>query len=386
VRRLIAVAVGVALLAAGCTSTEEPEGPIEVQWREVTPPLPPGASGRVAVRDATFCAGRWWVVGAVYDGAQNTKPAAWTSLDGNTWTHVSFAPQTYWGERNILSSVACHDDRLAMIGAKSGGAHGNPRTSTWYQRPDGSMIEVIAGFSLYGGPEAVNVGRIASGDTGWMIVGNRVSGASVWVSPDATEFTLIDKDPQLGSDPGVDTAARDLSFTSGKWTVVGSGTIPGRLPRVPMAWESDDGKAWSRQAVPPGAEYEDMQRVVPYRDGLLSVGLRGEAYGVWHRASGAGWEPGETFGVQDPDRRAGPSVAGLTTAGDGLVATISDGSRYGLWASPDGRRWRSVTTPTRPTTGGEHTMTAVASARSVLLLADDAQVGKVWLVDTMPTG
>lgn len=270
-----------------------------------------------------------------------------------------------------------------MVGAKSGGAHGNPRTSTWYERPAGVMTEVVASFELYGGPRAVNVGRLASGDTGWLIVGNRVSGASVWVSPDATEFTLIDHDPQLASDPTVDTASRDGVFADGRWTVVGSGSVPGRVPRVPMSWVSDDGKVWTRQAITPGPEFEDLQRVVPYQGALLSVGLRGEAFGTWRRPAGADWRSGPTFGSLDRDRRASPFVSGLGIAGDGLVATVSDGTTYGLWASPDGQRWRSVTTPARPTTAGEHIMTAVGQASSVLLLADDGQAGRAWLVDSM---
>jgi hypothetical protein len=374
------------MVAAGCTSDEaEParDKAIEVAWREVTPPLPPGATGRVAVRDATFCAGEWYVVGAVYDSAGETKPAAWRSRDASSWTHVAFAPGSYWGERNILSSVACRDGRVAMVGAKSGGAHGNPRTSTWYAREDGTFVDVIAAFSLYGGPEAVNVGRLTSGPTGWLISGNRVSGAAVWLSADATDFTLIDSDPQLKSDPTVDTASRDAVFADGHWTVVGSGTVPGRIPRVPLSWTSNDGKTWQRQPVPQTPEFEDMQRVLPYKGELYAVGLRGNGFGAWQQKPGEQWRAGSAFGALDSAGRAAPFIGGLASAEPGLATTVSDGSMYGLWASADGQRWQSVTTPTRPTTAGEHTMTVAGSGRSLLLLADDGQAGRVWLVDAM---
>jgi hypothetical protein len=376
-----------ALLGAlvGCTEDQQPTvvKPIEVAWKEVTPPLPPGRSGRVAVRDATFCAGEWYVVGGTFDAAGESKPAAWRSRDASTWTDVAFQPGSFWAEQNILSSVACRDGRVAMVGAKSGGAHGNPRTSTWYARPDGVFVDVIAAFSLYGGPEAVNVGRLTSGPTGWLISGNRTSGAAVWISPDATDFTLIDSDPQLKSDPSVDTATRDAVFAGGHWTIVGSGSVPGRIPRLPLSWASDDAKTWRRLPVPQIPEFEDMQRVLPYNGELYAVGLRGNGFGTWQQGAGAQWRAGAAFGALDSAGRAAPFIAGLANPEPGLVTTVSDGAKYGLWASNDGQRWREVATPTRPTTAGEHIMSVAASGHSLLLLADDGQAGRVWLVDAM---
>ena len=87
-----------------------------------------------------------------------------------------------------------------MVGAKSGGAHGNPRVTTWYRRDDGVFTDVVAAFELYGGPLAVTVGRIAGGPDGWLIAGARTSGAAVWLSDDATDFRLVDGDPALSSD------------------------------------------------------------------------------------------------------------------------------------------------------------------------------------------
>ena len=61
------------------------------------------------------------------------------------------------------------------------------------------------------------------------------------------------------------------------------------------------------------------------------------------------------------------------------MASVSDGTSYRLWTSEDGRDWRPVTTPSTPSTAGEHSMSVSASGSSVLLLADDGETGRVWL-------
>ena len=374
------LAVVVLLLAAtgACTDTGEPPAPapIRAKWTAVDLPAPPGPAGRVAVRDAVRCAGSWYVVGGVFAGDES-RPAGWSSTDGVSWTSLRLDPEGYWARRAVLSSVACRDGQVAMIGARSGGAHGNPRVSTWYQRAEGAYVDVIAGYTLFGGPQAVSVGKMAAGPAGWLIAGNRTSGAAVWTSTDATEFALNDTDPQLSKDEDFDTSAIHQVHDGTEWTVVGSATTPGRLPRVPMAWTSPDGRDWAREEVPASEEFNDLERVVALDDGLVAVGLRGERYGVWERRKGF-WRAGESFGQIDDDGRAAPFVNALTTSGHALLAAVSDASRYGLWASDAGENWRAVRTPTRPTTAGEHVMSVVAEGDEVLLIADDGEAGRVW--------
>jgi hypothetical protein len=120
--------------------------------------------------------------------------------------------------------------------------------------------------------------------------------------------------------------------------------------------------------------------VIQVDDGVLAGGILGDEFGTWQRADGT-WEPLGTFGSLDPDRRAAPFVSGLTDAGSQVLASVSDGTSYRLWTSEDGRDWRPVTTPTTPTTAGEHIMSVSASGSSVLLLADDGETGRVWLTE-----
>ncbi|HEX6074777.1 MAG TPA: hypothetical protein VFZ32_05855 [Micromonosporaceae bacterium] len=370
------------LVLSGCTTQAKPtpEGPQRISWKQVSLPMPPGPEGRIAVRDAVRCQDEWYVVGGVFGADGESRPAGWRSRDGRTWTSLRFKPRWYWAHRNVISSVACRDGRVAMVGGKSGGAHGNPRVSTWYPREDGVFTDVIAAFELYGGPRAVNVGRIAAGDPGWMIVGNRMTGAAVWTSKDATDFTLVDSDARLSSDPTTDTAGRDVVYAAGSWTVVGSGLTKGQAAQAPIAWVSPDGAAWKRQQVPHGEGYADLQRVTRYGDGVLAAGIDGETFAVWRR-DGERWRRLAGFAGMDPDGSASSFVSGLTVAGGGVVAAVSDGAGYSLWSSRDGSRWREVTVPVTPKTGGERILTAIGSDAQLLLLADDGKAGTAWLAD-----
>jgi hypothetical protein len=345
----------------------------------VSLPLPPGPAGRIAVRDATACAGTWYVVGAVVGPDLATRPAAWTSADGHTWRPLTVAPTAYYARRNVLTSVACRGDRIAAIGSRSGGAHGNPRISSWYQRPDGTLVDVVAPFTLFGGSQAVDVGRLGAGPRGWVIAGNRTSGAAVWTSPDATRFALHDRDAALASDRVAETSAVDVTADEDGWTLVGRALVDGRTGSVPLAWSSPDGVRWTREQVAPASSvYADLQRVLTVGGRVVAVGLRGEHVGAWWRDRDR-WHVGAAFGRLDPDRRSAPFVSGLAATGDDLLVSVSDGTRFGVWTGAPTGRWTEVRTPARPTATGDHQLTVAGAGGSVLLLADDGTTGRAWL-------
>ncbi|WP_109506337.1 hypothetical protein [Nocardioides speluncae] len=373
-------AVLLLLMAAACTDAEEdPPAAPSLEWTETSLSMPGGQAGRVAVRDAARCGEQWYVVGAVFAGPGESRPAAWRSADGQAWTALVMRPRSYWARRNVIYSVACRSGEVAMIGAKEGGAHGNPRVSTWRQLADGSFESVTAPFELYGGPHAVNVGRLVAGPPGWLIVGNRFSGAAVWTSPDARAFRLVDDDPALRRDAELDTFAVDATYAAGgAWTVVGGAQRQGRVPRVPMAWVSTDGVAWRRVKVPYDEEFAELQRVTPIADGQLAVGVKGSRFGTW-RETGGRWRSGPVFGHIDDDITAAPFVSALAVADRLVLASASDGRQYALWGSPDaGAHWSMLDTPVQPETAGEQVLIARISGDEVLLLADDAKSGRVW--------
>lgn len=384
---LLAAVLAVGLVSSACTADTAGPDPVDETvrptWHQATLPMPAGASGRIAVRDAVACAGETYVVGGVFDTDGNSVPAAWRSPDGVSWTTLPLAPVNFWAKLNVLFSIACRDGEVALIGAKSGGAHGIPRVSTWYRGADGSYVDVVSGYTLYGGPEGVSVGRLAAGPPGWIINGNRTSGGAVWNSADATEFTRVDGAPRLASDAEFDTATRDVTWTGEQWTVVGGAARTGRVPRIPLAWVSADGLTWTRQDMPYGEGNEDLQKVLAARDGTVAIGLRGDGFGEWTRDDAGSWRIGPAFGALDPAGAASPFVSGVAAAGDWLFATVSDGARYGMWVSEKSGSWLPMDTPERPSTAGEHVMTAVVAGNSVVLLTDDGQAGKVWTAAAM---
>ncbi|MGY0007631.1 hypothetical protein, partial [Micromonospora sp. I033] len=280
-RRPLAVLGLLVVLLAACRSSgradpaPEPE-PLRPAWQPVSLPVPSGLSGRLALRDAAACAGRWFVVGAVVDAAGMTHPAAWSSTDAATWRPLRAVPRSPYGVENVLTAVGCRDGRLAAVGGKSGGVHGNPRISTWRQVADGSLVEVPAEFELFGGADAVNTGRIAGGPRGWLVSGNRATGAAAWVSPDGADFRLVSGVPGLATDAsGRPWAADGVAAPSG-WLMVGSVLPSGRTGSAAVVWNSADGVAWRRAVLPGDGADQDLQRVVRTGDRMVAGGRRGD--------------------------------------------------------------------------------------------------------------
>jgi hypothetical protein len=254
--------------------------------------MPAGPPGRIALRDAVDCAGRWMVVGAVVGAG----------------------------------------GRVVMVGARSGGVHGNLRVSTWYQRRAGVLAEAQAAFETYGGERAINVGPVAGGPAGFLIAGNRSAGAAAWVSPDGIAFTLVEGAPGLAGPAGVTTVARDaVAAADGRWILVGRTGRTGSPDPDPAAWHSPDGRRWSVAAMPGEAGANEVQRVTRVGADLVAVGLRGDTFGAW-RGDGTSWRPAGRFGVTTG---AIANALAVTTIGPRVVAATDTNGAYGLWLSAD---------------------------------------------------
>ena len=287
-------------------------------WTEAALPGP----GPHVLRDAVTCGGQWYVVG----GRPGPGPAAWTSNDGRAWRSLPLTalPGSYYGPRSVLYAVACANGRIAAIGAGGGGAHGNPRTSTWYQRADGSLAEAAAPFETYGGDTAVDVGRISGGAAGFLIAGNRTGGAAAWTSPDGARFRLFENAPGLSR-----AFARDGAVLDGQLLLVGS------REDAPAAWISADAVSWQRADLPDEDGHQELQRVARVGPDLVAVGPRGDTYGAWR---GPDWTAVGRFGRPDAT-----GIRSLTVSAGRLYAAAGH-----LWRSDDGgRSWLTVTTPRR---------------------------------------
>jgi hypothetical protein len=391
-RIVAAVLVAVALVAAGCRSGGGAGDAQRLSWRQVRLPA---TSGRVVARDLLRCGDRWYLVGAVA-GAGGNRPAAWSSVDGVGWSAVPVAPVTYYGQRHILYAAGCRDGRLGALGAAPGGAHGNPRTSSWYQRPDGTLTEVQAAFELYGGPNAVAVSRIAGSPTstptgtpsatpsdastgaaspgrsgatgsggldgwviagGWLADGGRVGAAAWWATggAGAPAFQRV-SGPPLGSGPDRQTAAQDVAaMPTGGFLMVGSVLLfgTGAATSAPMAWYSPDGRRWTAITVEnPGHDGNPGRDGALYRlatgtAGAFALGTRGTALTGWQLDPTGGrlWRSAGTLPAHPGD--ATTPVQSFGTAGRALAATVVDRGHLTLWLS--------TTSPAPPNTAPPHT-------------------------------
>lgn len=374
-------AAGVAVLVTGTLALASCSSSVDPDWSAAELPVPDGAPGRVAVRDAVHCGDVWWVVGGVVldqpSETQDARPAAWRSTDGTTWEALPVTATTYWGRRAVLAGVACSGGAVVAIGARSGGAHGNPRVTTFFEK-DGGLDDQSAPFNLYGGATATNVGPITGADPGWLVTGNRISGPAVWHSTDGRDFTIEEDVPGLADEEGFTSLAQAGAWDGEQWVVVGGGNAAGTLDREPVEWTSPDARAWERHEVPGSDGFDDLERVVATDQGLVGLGLRGDRFGAWLRDDG-GWDAASDFGSIPEESRSSPFVASLVSGGSGLWATTSDGSAYALWHSDAGDEWSEVSLPaTPPETAGEHVLAVAAHDDEVVLLADDGEGGRVW--------
>ncbi|WP_285471854.1 hypothetical protein [Actinoplanes sp. NBRC 101535] len=376
----MATAAALLLVMSACSPSSVPEpSPVSFDWREAALSLPDGVAGVPVVRDAVECGGEWLVVGAVRDSDRGTRPAAWRSRgDASVWVPVRVDAQSYYGRQNVLFTAACRDGRVAVLGAKPGGAHGNPRVSSWTLSGDGVLREVSAPFELYGGPNAVNVSRVTSGPGGFLLAGNRASGAAVWSSADAAEFAIAEGVPGLASDAAGLTWAADAVAVEDGWLVVGGLLPAGRVDRDAAGWSSRDGGVWQRAGTAGATPaYEELQRVTVLGGVPTALGMSGPAFGVWRLESGQ-WRPLASFGAVSPSAWSG--VRAVTVAGSRMLAATGDGTQFGLWVSDDGGAlWRPGSLP-RPVPGKAGSeLSVTAGPGMIVLIADDGETGRIFI-------
>jgi hypothetical protein len=370
--RIAVLVTVVAPVLVACAGSDRSPDPVSMDyvWRQSG--LPAADGDRAMVRDATWCAGRWVVVGATADAAGRTRPAVWSSRDARHWRAVALHPGgDFYTAREILTSVACSQRRLAVLGAKSGGAHGMPRTATWQERPDGSLAAVRAPYLLFGGTQSVAVAGLAGGPGGYLVTGTRTDGAAVWQSPDGASFRLYHGAPGLANTSRVRTQARAAIPSEDGWLVAGDLTdADGRLRGV--VWSGDREGPWTRTELPGGSSISTGERLVETPAGPDLAGLLDQGLGLWLSRSGH-WRLVERFGSVDADARAAAYVSGMAWAGgDAAAVTYSDGARFRLWVGQD------VPMPTEVTVDGDRTATVAAHGHHLLLLTDDDTSGRAW--------
>jgi hypothetical protein len=375
--RLVAPVLAVLLVgvcAAACG--DHRDGPT-LSWNAHDLPVPPGS--RAMPRAATWCDGRWVVVGSTADAAGLTRATVWTSRDAVTWKQLTLHPgRDYYAARAILTSVGCSRGRLAVLGAKSGGVHGTPRIRTWTQRPDGSLAAVTTSYLLFGGTQAVDASRLEGGPRGYLVAGTRTSGAAVWTSRTGTDFRLHAGESGLADTPVTHTQAVDAVAGPAGLLVVGTTTDKlGQL--FATAWTRTEPDHWDRLTLPGRHTVSTADLVIPAGSGgrTIVAGVLDQQFGLWVGRRGA-WLLDGTFGKRDTDGTSAPYISGLALAGGRVLVTYSDGTRFGL-AVLGGGDAGTPPLPTPVTVDGTRAVTVATHGSDALLLTDDGALGRTWL-------
>jgi hypothetical protein len=318
------------------------------------------------------------VVGATADAAGLTRAAAWSSRDARSWQPLGLHPRgDYYAARAILTSAGCSRGRLAVLGAKSGGAHGNPRTATWTQLGDGSLAAVHAPFVLFGGSQAVDVSRLSGGPDGYLVTGTRTSGAAVWTSRTGALFRLHAGEPGLADGAVTRTQAVDAVPGAEGWVVVGTSTDQRGQLRA-TTWTGLRPRRWDQGTLPGRHTVSTADRAVTAGSAgpLLVAGVLDHRFGLWVGSDDT-WALPRPFGRRDPGGTAAPYVSGLGRAGGLVLATYSDGSRFRL-AAVGAHESHDLRLPTTVSVDGEHAVTLTTHADTALLLTDDSRTGRAW--------
>jgi hypothetical protein len=116
--------------------------------------------------------------------------------------------------------------------------------------------------------------------------------------------------------------------------VVGS---VGGAARRPAAWGSPDGSGWQPETVAGVDGDAALERAVPWRGGVLAVGVRGDRFGAWFRDAGGHWRIGAAFGTFGGT--GVPVVTGLAAGSGSVYVAAFDGVAAHLWRSGDGDSW-----------------------------------------------
>jgi hypothetical protein len=295
-------------------------------------------------------------------------------------------PNTFYGRQNTLYAAGCRNGRLAALGAKAGGAHGFPRTSNWYEDAGGVMRQIEAVYTLYGGPDGVNVSRIAGADRGWVETGNRVTGAAAWLSQDAATWKLVDHAPTLATDAQTRTWASDVVSTPDGWLIVGSATAAGSADGHPAVWPSRDGLTWNRVDLANAPGYEEIQRAAVTGDQIVGVGIQGSGFAAWRGPdTGEGWSQVGSFGTNGGAGKG--FVSALTAVDDRLFAAVSDGIAFRLWRSSDaGAHWQEVAPPVSTPSNANANTTLTGDSSRILLIVDDGRTSVIWAATGSATG
>lgn len=391
-RRAGAVVVGLALVAAACSTSTEAgtDAPAATFARAsgeglaLTEPIAQ-VSDLIGPWDEDA---PWTIVGSVFDPESSaTVAATWTSDDGRRW-EAGRVPPSSRGRGESMAAAVPTDRGLLAVGKIGEGPDAD--AAVWLQE-DGdwklTRPEAMAGdheqwaFAVARGEGGI---LVAGGESVWGEVRPRL-----WFSPDGESWTTVDGGPGGPLDATGEESVRDITAVGSGFVAVGSRTLDSEQDGV--VWHSPDGESWEQVDAPTVAgDGRQELLTVTTADGMVVAGGysehgddgQGKPF-VWRSHEGVEWGAGKGP-LKVSDRRIGArdlAVRSLSVGDKGLVAAGGNDWQPQVWRSPDaGATWESLPDPVhgemfqdgvaiRDAVGAQEVTVALGTEPSVLLLA-----------------
>ena len=339
------VGVGEAQRAAVWTSAS-PAGPYTAV--PVTPLVARSAAAMTVVTGGAL--------GVFAIGADDGRPAVWSSTNGQAWTESdSFAKVMTQSVDARVTSLLATNNAVYAAGSAADGA--DTVAALWSTTDGLNWHRIRSADVAFGGPGRRVINALAPLGTGLVAVGSigvgPASSPASWISPDGASWSQPSEDFAMGTraqQTGNAAAALDLAAVpapSGNLLfAVGGGSGAGRL------WRSADGVRWAEVAQPADAVASvEWHPALVGSNGVTTVVADSDP-GRPYVLAGApgGWsEPSADPAVFGPVQTSAVPTA-LTERGATLTMTVSVDSppqRIGdsakatvVLVSTGGSRWR----------------------------------------------
>jgi len=254
--------------------------------------------------------------------------AAWTSVDGLTWSRVPHDEAVFGGERRVyaMNSVTAGGPGLVAVGRSDEFGEGdrldegdaNEGDAVVWTSADGLTWSRIAhDEAVFGGVETQEMLAVTAGGPGLVAVGRDGAGMAwdnpyigrggqhpaVWTSVDGLTWTRVPHDEDaFGERQGCMRTAGSctsimLGVTSGVPGLVAVGRSMGGGQA--LIWTSVDGLTWSRVTHDNPAEMRgNMGDVAVGGPGLVAVEARDGQ--VWTSPDGLTWSLAPNISIPDP--------------------------------------------------------------------------------------
>jgi hypothetical protein len=333
-------------------------------------PMPPGAVHLSRVSSA----GQQLLVSGQRGSGDSAPPGLWRSDDvRGGWHSVRLAPATYYGRRADLFRVATDGRRVVALGRRIGGAHGNPRVTSWTGTLD-ELRETEQPFELFGGPDSISVADLALDAQGGVALGSwaphgEASGVTVWRQR-GTGWQRFDHVPGLASQVtvvGSDlTTPGALAVRAGEPVVVGWTVHLGGGVRLQATFWQPTGQTWQPVTLP--SDGDGQARALACGAQVCTVvGSSSGRLAVW-QVQGRAVTPVRVLPLEVDDREP----VQVVQAGGRPWLAVGQGTGSALLRL-DGGSARMMTSPR-----GRVTSMAVVGSAVVALTRDASGATSLW--------